>query len=62
MLPEPYGGGGDFGHSAVLLEEFGRANCSSIGFALHSDIVAPYIYTYGTQARDAGCPAWSAAD
>lgn len=51
MLPEPFGGGGDFGHSAVLLEEFGRANCSGVAFPLHSDIVAPYIHTYGTQAQ-----------
>ncbi len=51
MLPEPFGGGGDFGHSAVLLEEFGRANCSGVAFPLHSDIVAPYIHTYGTDAQ-----------
>ena len=48
MLPEPFGGGGDFGHSAVLIEEFGRANCLSVGFPLHSDIVSPYINTFGT--------------
>jgi len=51
MLPEPFGGGGDFGHSAVLMEEFGRANCLSVAFPLHSDIVAPYIFTYGTTAQ-----------
>ncbi len=51
MLPEPFGGGGDFGHSAVLLEEFGRANCSGVAFPLHSDIVAPYIYTYGSEEQ-----------
>ena len=51
LLPEPYGGGGDFGHSAVLLEEFGRVNCAGVAFPLHSDIVAPYIYTYGSQAQ-----------
>ncbi len=51
MLPEPFGGGGDFGHSAVLLEEFGRANCSGVAFPLHSDIVAPYIHTYGCAAQ-----------
>lgn len=57
MLPEPFGGSGDFGHSAVLIEEFGRANCSGVGFPLHSDIVAPYIYTYGTpEQRDQWLP------
>ena len=63
MLPEPYGGGGDFGHSAVLLEEFGRANCSSIGFALHSDIVAPYIHTYGSpEQRERWLPRMAAGE
>ena len=47
MLPEPYGGGGDFGHSAVLVEELARVNASGVGFNLHSDIVAPYINAYG---------------
>jgi acyl-CoA dehydrogenase len=47
LIPEPFGGGGDFGHSAVLLEEMARANATSVGFPLHSDIVAPYIYAYG---------------
>src|SRR5256885_1760626 len=40
MLPEPYGGGGDFGHAAVLLEEIARTGASGLGFPLHSDIVA----------------------
>lgn len=51
MLPEPFGGGGDFGHSAVLIEEFGRANCPGVGFPLHSDIVSPYIYAYGSEEQ-----------
>jgi acyl-CoA dehydrogenase len=51
LIPEPFGGGGDFGHSAVLLEEMARANTISVGFPLHSDIVAPYIYAYGTPAQ-----------
>jgi acyl-CoA dehydrogenase len=51
MLPEPFGGGGDFGHSAVLTEELARINASGVGFNLHSDIVASYIYAYGTQAQ-----------
>lgn len=51
MLPEPYGMGGDFGHAAVLLEEIGRTGASGLGFPLHSDIVAPYIHSYGNQAQ-----------
>ncbi len=51
MLPEPYGGGGDFGHAAVLIEEIARTNASGIGFPLHSDIVAPYINAYGSKAQ-----------
>lgn len=51
MLPEPYGGGGDFGHAAVLIEETARAGASGLGFALHSDIVAPYLHAYGSQAQ-----------
>lgn len=48
MLPEPYGGGGDFGHAAVIIEEIARTNTIGVGFPLHSDIVAPYINAYGT--------------
>ena len=51
MIPEPFGGGGDFGHSAVLTEELARINASGVGFNLHSDIVAPYIYAYGTEEQ-----------
>jgi len=58
MLPEPYGGGGDFGHSAVILEETTRVGASGLGFSLHSDIVCPYLYRYGTEAqRDRWLPA-----
>lgn len=51
MLPEPYGGGGDFGHAAVLIEEVARTGASGLGFPLHSDIVAPYINTYGSKVQ-----------
>lgn len=58
MLPEPYGGGGDFGHSAVLIEEMGKVNASGPGFNLHSEIVAPYIFRYGTpEQKDRWLPA-----
>lgn len=50
-LPPPYGGGGDFGHSAVLIEELARVNATGVGFSLHSEVVAPYIHHYGTPTQ-----------
>lgn len=51
-VPEEYGGsGGDFGHSAVMIEELARVNATSVGFTTHSEIVAPYIVAYGTEAQ-----------
>ena len=51
-VPEAYGGaGGDFGHSAVLVEELARANATAVGFTTHSEIVAPYIVAYGSEAQ-----------
>src|SRR5690606_16093489 len=52
LIPEAYGGaGGDFGHSAVIIEEMARANASAVGFTTHSEICAPYIASYGTDAQ-----------
>ncbi|MEN4921238.1 acyl-CoA dehydrogenase family protein [Achromobacter spanius] len=50
-LPDPYGLGGDFGHSAVVIEELARANFLGIGFSIHSDMVAPYLLNFGTDAQ-----------
>ena len=48
-IPEEYGGmGGDFLHSAVVLEEMARFGASGPAFSLHSDIVAPYLLHYGS--------------
>ena len=51
-IPQEYGGmGGDFLHSAIVLEELARLGVSGPAFSLHSDIVAPYILHYGTEAQ-----------
>ncbi|MFN9279545.1 MAG: acyl-CoA dehydrogenase family protein, partial [Betaproteobacteria bacterium] len=51
-VPEEYGGAGvDFSYSAIVVEELSRAGATGPIFYLHSDIVAPYILQYGTQAQ-----------
>jgi acyl-CoA dehydrogenase len=48
-MPEEYGGAAaDKLYS--LIEEQARINNSSLGFGLHSEIVAPYLNNYGTEA------------
>lgn len=49
-VPEEYGGpGGDFLHSAIVVEELARAGTTGPAFYLHSDIVAPYLLAYGSE-------------
>ena len=51
-MPEAYGGGGlDFSFSALFIEELAKEGISGPGFSLHSDIVAPYLLNYGTEAQ-----------
>lgn len=51
-LPEEYGGAGaDKLYSVAQIEAIGRAGFTGIGFGLHSEIVAPYILHYGTEAQ-----------
>ena len=51
-IPTEYGGmGGDFLHTAVLIEEFAGAGATGPTFYLHSDIVAPYVLAFGTEAQ-----------
>jgi acyl-CoA dehydrogenase len=51
-LSEDYGGaGGDFLHSAIVIEELGRAYESGFAMGLHSDIIVPYIASFGTEAQ-----------
>lgn len=50
-MPEAYGGAGaDIRYSAVLIEEIYRAGATGLGFGLHSEIVAPYLLHYGSEA------------
>ena len=51
-VPEEYGGmGADFLYSTILIEEFARAGATGPTFYLHSDIVAPYLVDFGTEAQ-----------
>lgn len=47
-----YGGrGGDFLYSVIVTEEMARTNHTGLAAMLHSDIIVPYIYAYGTDAQ-----------
>ncbi|WP_417371749.1 acyl-CoA dehydrogenase family protein [Gelidibacter japonicus] len=51
-MPEAYGGSGlDFSFSALFIEELAKKAISGPGFSLHSDIIAPYILKWGTEAQ-----------
>jgi len=52
-VDEAYGGAGikDFRYNMVLAEESARAGASGPGFAVHSDIIVPYISSLGTPAQ-----------
>jgi len=51
-IPSKYGGGGgNFKHEMVLVEELSYANVTGFGNSVHSGIVAHYIHSYGTQEQ-----------
>jgi alkylation response protein AidB-like acyl-CoA dehydrogenase len=51
-MPQEYGGSGaDKLYAVVQMEELSRGGFSGIGFGLHSEIVAPYILHYGSEAQ-----------
>ncbi len=53
-MPEACGGGGgDFGHEAVIVMEAARANLGGFGGSVHSAIVAPYLLRHGNAAQQA---------
>ena len=51
-MPEEYGGSGvDRLYSMILIEEQAYAGDSATGFSLHSDIVANYLISYGSEEQ-----------
>ena len=49
-VPEEYGGvGGDFLYSVIMTEELGKTGFTGFVAPLHSDIVVPYISSYGSE-------------
>ena len=51
-ISEEYGGsGGDFLFSAIIIEELGRIGASGPGFVIHSEMAAPYITQFGSEAQ-----------
>ncbi|MFI8694689.1 acyl-CoA dehydrogenase family protein [Dietzia maris] len=51
IADEDGGGGGDFGHEAVVAQELAYAHDSSFGFTVHSTIVSHYINAYGNEEQ-----------
>src|SRR5690554_7877477 len=51
-MPEQYGGSGlDFSFNALFIEEMGKKADSGPGLSLHTDIVAAYLFKYGTEEQ-----------
>ncbi|WP_439620182.1 acyl-CoA dehydrogenase family protein [Hyphomonas sp.] len=51
-VPEEYGGlGADYLHDVVVFEELWRSGASGPGFLIHTDLVATYIRSFGTEAQ-----------
>lgn len=49
---EEYGGLGlDLRYACVVMEELCRAQATGVGFSLHSDIIAPYIESFGDEEQ-----------
>ncbi len=51
-IPAEYGGGGgDFRHEVVLMEQLGLRGVQGFALPLHNAVVAPYITSYGTEEQ-----------
>ncbi len=49
-VPKKYGGHGlDFLYSVIIIEELAKTNQCGLMASLHSDIIVPYISTYGSE-------------
>jgi acyl-CoA dehydrogenase len=52
MIPEEYGGGGgSFAHESVINRAYSLGGFDAFGAPLHSGIVAPYIWRFGTEEQ-----------
>ena len=51
MPAEFGGGGGDFRHEAILIEELAAIGFGDFAISLHNAIIAPYFLHYGTEAQ-----------
>ncbi|SEP93535.1 acyl-CoA dehydrogenase family protein [Thalassovita taeanensis] len=50
-IPEEYGGfGGDWLYNVVVIEELARAGMTGPGFMVHSEMCAPYLLAWGSEA------------
>ena len=51
-VPPAYGGAGlDFLYSVIVIEEISRTNHNGLATPLHSDIVVPYIVSFGSEEQ-----------
>jgi acyl-CoA dehydrogenase len=51
-VPEAYGGGGgDFRHEIVLMEQLGRRGVQGFALPLHNAVAAPYLVSYGQEMQ-----------
>ncbi|MCA9994555.1 MAG: acyl-CoA dehydrogenase family protein, partial [Anaerolineales bacterium] len=54
-VPEEYGGLGvkDYRYHVIVAEELARVGEAGAGFALHTDMIVPYITNFGSEAQKA---------
>ena len=51
-VPAEYGGGGgDFRHDTILIDQVARREVSGFAVALHNGVVTPYVVTHGTEQQ-----------